>query len=30
MKYLVTSVNRRLLRLLSMVLELPDDYLWGR
>ncbi|KAH6721204.1 hypothetical protein BKA61DRAFT_153200 [Leptodontidium sp. MPI-SDFR-AT-0119] len=26
--YLVTSVNRRLLRLLSMVLELPDDYLW--
>ncbi|KAH7369763.1 hypothetical protein BKA65DRAFT_544490 [Rhexocercosporidium sp. MPI-PUGE-AT-0058] len=26
--YLVNSVNRRLLRLLSMVLELPDDYLW--
>lgn len=22
------SVNRRLLKLLSMVLELPDDYLW--
>ncbi|OWP04495.1 hypothetical protein B2J93_1354 [Marssonina coronariae] len=26
--YLVNSVNRRLLRLLSMVLELPEDYLW--
>lgn len=26
--YLVNSVNRRLLRLLSMVLELPGDYLW--
>ncbi|KAG0647219.1 Gibberellin C-20 oxidase 3 [Hyphodiscus hymeniophilus] len=26
--YLMNSVNRRLLRLLSMVLELPDDYLW--
>ncbi len=24
----MNSVNRRLLRLLSMVLELPDDYLW--
>ncbi|PBP17937.1 hypothetical protein BUE80_DR011332, partial [Diplocarpon rosae] len=27
-EYLVNSVNRRLLRLLSMVLELPEDYLW--
>ncbi|KAF8857022.1 Clavaminate synthase-like protein [Acephala macrosclerotiorum] len=26
--YLTNSVNRRLLRLLSKVLELPDDYLW--
>ncbi|CED82117.1 gibberellin 3-beta [Phaffia rhodozyma] len=26
--YLVGSVNRRLLTLLSRVLELPDDYLW--
>ena len=26
--YLTNSVNRRLLRLLSRVLELPDDYLW--
>ncbi|KUJ14690.1 Clavaminate synthase-like protein [Mollisia scopiformis] len=26
--YLMKSVNRRLLKLLSMVLELPDDYLW--
>ncbi|KAJ5033596.1 uncharacterized protein L3040_008708 [Drepanopeziza brunnea f. sp. 'multigermtubi'] len=26
--YLVSSVNRRLLKLLSMVLELPADYLW--
>ena len=25
----MNSVNRRLLRLLSMVLELPGDYLWG-
>ena len=28
--YLSYSVNRRLLKLLSMVLELPDDYLWDR
>jgi len=28
--YLSYSVNRRLLRLLSKVLELPDDYLWDR
>jgi isopenicillin N synthase-like dioxygenase len=27
-EYLTNSVNRRLLRLLSKVLELPDDYLW--
>ncbi|RDW69979.1 hypothetical protein BP5796_08376 [Coleophoma crateriformis] len=27
--YLMNSVNRRLLKLLSKVLELPDDYLWG-
>jgi len=27
-EYLTNSVNRRLLRLLSMVLELPPDYLW--
>ncbi|KAK8864129.1 hypothetical protein IAR55_001375 [Kwoniella newhampshirensis] len=26
--YLTQSVNRRLLKLLSMVLELPQDYLW--
>ncbi|KAF2152788.1 putative gibberellin 3-beta hydroxylase [Myriangium duriaei CBS 260.36] len=26
--YLTTSVNRRLLKLLSLVLELPEDYLW--
>lgn len=26
--YLTNSVNRRLLKLLSRVLELPDDYLW--
>ncbi|OWZ28083.1 hypothetical protein C356_06520 [Cryptococcus neoformans c45] len=26
--YLTQSVNRRLLKLLSKVLELPDDYLW--
>lgn len=29
LQYLMNSVNRRLLRLLSMVLELPNDYLWG-
>lgn len=28
--YLTYSVNRRLLKLLSKVLELPDDYLWDR
>lgn len=28
--YLMNSVNRRLLKLLSMVLELPDDYLWDQ
>lgn len=27
-QYLTNSVNRRLLRLLSKVLELPDNYLW--
>ena len=27
-EYLTRSVNRRLLKLLSRVLELPDDYLW--
>jgi len=27
-EYLEQSVTRRLLKLLSMVLELPDDYLW--
>lgn len=27
-EYLTQSVNRRLLKLLSRVLELPDDYLW--
>jgi isopenicillin N synthase-like dioxygenase len=27
--YLTNSVNRRLLRLFSRVLELPDDYLWN-
>lgn len=27
--YLSESVNRRLLKLLSKVLELPDDYLWN-
>jgi len=26
--YLMNSVNRRLLKLLSLVLELPEDYLW--
>lgn len=26
--YLTRSVNRRLLKLLSWVLEMPDDYLW--
>lgn len=26
--YLTKSVNRRILKLLSRVLELPDDYLW--
>ncbi|KAJ9144205.1 Clavaminate synthase-like protein [Pleurostoma richardsiae] len=26
--YMTNSVNRRLLKLLSRVLELPDDYLW--
>jgi hypothetical protein len=30
LQYLMNSVNRRLLRLLSLVLELPVDYLWGR
>lgn len=29
-QYMTHSVNRRLLRLLSRVLELPDDYLWDR
>ena len=29
-QYLMNSVNRRLLRLLSLVLELPDDYLWNK
>lgn len=28
--YLTKSVNRRLLALLSRVLELPDDYLWDK
>lgn len=28
--YLTESVNRRLLKLLSRVLELPDDYLWDK
>ncbi|RSH83772.1 hypothetical protein EHS25_005387 [Saitozyma podzolica] len=28
--YLTYSVNRRLLKLLSKVLELPDDWLWDR
>lgn len=28
-QYLMNSVNKRLLALLSMVLELPRDYLWG-
>ncbi|TVY68814.1 Gibberellin 20 oxidase [Lachnellula suecica] len=28
-EYLMNSVNRRLLKLLSMVLELPEDYLWN-
>lgn len=28
-EYLTNSVNRRLLTLLSRVLELPDDYLWA-
>jgi isopenicillin N synthase-like dioxygenase len=27
-EYLTRSVNRRLLRLLSWVLEMPDEYLW--
>jgi len=26
----MNSVNRRLLKLLSLVLELPGDYLWGK
>lgn len=29
-QYLTYSVNRRLLKLLSRVLELPDDFLWNR
>lgn len=28
-QYLMNSVNKRLLKLLSMVLELPDEYLWN-
>jgi hypothetical protein len=28
--YLTYSVNRRLLKLLSKVLELPDEWLWDR